>query len=103
MTNFNYFSCFIAFGFISASFQCIPEYAQNLEKWVYSNKTTQLISRYSNNESMVEIASIKTCNITAHPTKEILICYQGKCVSKLVPINQTHQERVTFCLCAEVK
>ena len=87
---------FILFNCMCIISPCIPEYNSSSKDLIYSNKTKI-------NRTLIEIPSAKTCNITKDPLKEMIICYHGKCVSKLVPLNQTHEEKVVFCLCAEVK
>ena len=86
-------------------FQLYLKFRNEPSKFLFfSNKTKyqNLTWRYLN-DTLIEIPSKKACNVSTDQTKEKITCYQGKCVSKLVPLNETHKERVAFCLCSEVK
>ena len=100
----NLFTFIILFNTLNAScFGCFR--SKRIADGELSTVTpNNFVNRTSINRTLVEIASTKTCNTTQEPTKEEVFCYhKGKCQSKLVPLNETHYERVIFCLCANVR
>lgn len=88
---------------LNASIACFRSKRSNYEE-PSTVTPTNYANRSSINRTLVEIAATRTCNKTAEPTKEEVYCYHnGKCQSKLVPVNESHYERIIFCLCAKVK
>jgi hypothetical protein len=96
------FSFFILIIALNSSIACFRSKRQSGEDKMVS-VTPNFANRTSIVRTLVEIASSKTCNKTVEPEKEEVYCYHnGKCQSKLVPVNETHYERVVFCLCSKV-
>ncbi len=97
------FSFFIFIIALNSSIACFRSKRQSGEDKMVSVMPNNFANRTSIVRTLVEIASSRTCNKTVEPEKEEVYCYHnGKCQSKLVPVNETHYERVVFCLCSKV-
>ena len=99
----NSFSIFIFVIALNSSIACFRSKREVVEDPLVTVTPNNFVNRTSINRTLIEIASSRTCNKTIEPEKEEVYCYhKGKCQSKLVPLNNTHYERVVFCLCAKV-